>query len=90
MRKSRPGQTDPMREVDLLLLENAMMHANIATNSTAVAARSACMTLVALLFFAAVLYSLIHRETVVAATSGLEASPAAVGSVPGQAGRPQP
>ena len=90
MRKRRPRHTDPMREVDLLLLEDALMHRNVDTNGTAVAARTACMTIVGLLFFAAFLYSLTHRETVVAATSRLQQSPAAVDSALGQAGLPQP
>ena len=67
-RRSRPPD---QREVDLLLLEDAMMHPNVETNSTAVIARTACMVVVALFFFAAFLYALTHRQTVVAATSGL-------------------
>lgn len=89
MRKRRSRHTDPMREVDLLLLEDALMHPKVDTNGTAVAARTACMTIVGLLFFAAFLYSLTHHETVAAATSRLQPSPAAVGSAPGQAGLPQ-
>ena len=71
MHKRHSRHPDPMREVDLLLLEDAMMHPNVETNSTAVIARTACMVVVALFFFAAFLYALTHRQTVVAATSGL-------------------
>jgi hypothetical protein len=89
MRKRRSRDTDPMREVDLLLLEDAMMRPNIATNRTAVVAQTACMTVVALFLFAAFLYALAHRQTVVAATSGLGLRPAG-GPLPGQATHPRP
>ena len=90
MHKRRSRHPDPMREVDLLLLEDAMMRPNVETNSTAVIARTACMVVVASLFFAAFLYALTHRQTVVAATSGLGPRSTATGSLPGKATLPRP
>lgn len=85
---SRARRTDPMREVDLMLLEDALMRQNVQTSRTAVGLQTACMTIFALFLFGLFFYSLTHREFVVAAASGI--APASVGSVPGQAGLPQP
>jgi hypothetical protein len=79
-----------MREIDPLLLEDVMMRRNIETSRTAVTSQTACMTVVALFLFGLFLYSLTHRQSVVAAASTLELSHASVGSLPGYPGLPQP
>jgi hypothetical protein len=62
--RSSRNRTDPMREIDLLVLEDLMMRRNFEINRTAVAAQTACLTLVGLSFFAAFFYALTHRESV--------------------------
>jgi hypothetical protein len=62
--RSSHSRTDPMREIDLLILEELMMRHNFETNRTAVAAQTVCLTLVGLSFFAAFFYALTHRESV--------------------------
>jgi hypothetical protein len=44
--KGRPGHHDPMREIDLLLLEDAMTRGDFDTNASARAAQTACLLLV--------------------------------------------
>jgi hypothetical protein len=85
-----PRHIDPMREVDLILLEDAMMHRNVETSRTAVALQTASMTILALFFLAAFFYSLTHPESVVGRASELEPPQAALGSLPGYAGLRQP
>ena len=78
----RSRSVDPMREVDLILLEDALMRQNLETSRTAVGVQTACMTILALFLFGLFLYSLTHREAVVASAS--------VGSLPGHSNMPQP
>ncbi len=59
---SRTPQTDPMREIDLLLLEEITMHRQIVTNKTAVLAQTACLSVVGIFFLAAFFYALAHPE----------------------------
>ena len=66
---SRARRTDPMREVDLMLLEDALMRQNVPTSRTAVGLQTACMTILALFLFGLFLYSVTHRESVVASAS---------------------
>jgi len=81
-RAFRSRSTDPMREVDLILLEDALMRQNLETSRTAVGVQTACMTILALFLFGLFLYSVTHRESLVASAS--------VGSLPGHPNMPQP
>jgi hypothetical protein len=65
----RSRSTDPMREVDLILLEDALMRRSLETSRTAVGVQTACMTILALFLFGLFLYSVTHRESVVASAS---------------------
>jgi hypothetical protein len=51
---------DPMREIDLLLLEEITMRRNVETNRTAVIAQTVCLTAVGLFFFAVFFYAFTH------------------------------
>jgi hypothetical protein len=61
---SRRNRTDPMREIDLLLLEELMMSRNFETSRTCVVVQTACLTVVGLFFFVAFFYALTHPEPI--------------------------
>jgi hypothetical protein len=65
------------------------MRRNVETNKTAVIAQTICLAIVALFFFAALLYALTHPEPPVAATSD-QPSHTEIGSLPGYPSIPQP
>ena len=80
-------RADPMREIDLLLLEEITMRRNVETNRTAVIAQTVCLTAVGLFFFAAFFYALTHPQSPEAMVF---TSYSEVGSLPGYPGIPQP
>lgn len=82
-------RTDPMREIDLLLLEEITMRRNVETNKTAVIAQAICLAAVGLFFLAAFFYALTHREPPDASASN-QPSHTEIGSLPGYPGIPQP
>ena len=82
-------RTDPMREIDLLLLEEINMRRNVETNRTAVIAQTVCLTAVGLFFFAVFFSALTHREPTDASASN-QLSHTEIGSLPGSPGIPQP
>ena len=86
---SRRNRSDPMREIDLLLLEELMMRRNCETSRSAVAVQTVCLTLVGLFFFTAFLYALTHPEPVGAVLS-YQSSQTEVGLTSGYSGIPQP
>jgi hypothetical protein len=83
------NRTDPIREIDLLLLEKLMMRRNFETSRSAVAVQTACLTLVGLFFFAASFYALTHPEPVGAVLSN-QFSHTEIGWTSGYSGIPQP
>jgi hypothetical protein len=86
---SRYNRSDPMREIDLLLLEELMMRRNCETSRSAVAVQTACLTLVGLFFFTAFLYALTHPEPVGAVLSN-QSSHTEIGLTSAYSGIPQP
>ena len=84
---STRGRADPMREIDLLLLEEITMRRNVETNRTAVIAQTICLTAVGLFFFAAFFYELTHPQS---PEAGGFTSHSEIGSLPVHPGLPQP
>ena len=86
---SRLNRTDPMREIDLLLLEELMMNHNFETSRTRVAVLTACLTVVGLFFFAAFFYELTHPEPIGSVLSN-QSSHTEIGWTSGYSGIAQP
>jgi hypothetical protein len=82
-------RADPMRVIDLLLLEEINMRRNVETNRTAVIAQTVSLTAVGLFFLAAFFHALTHREPTDASASN-RLSHSEIGSLPGYPGIPQP
>ena len=80
-------RADPMREIDLLLLEEITMRRNVETNRTAVIAQTVCLTAMGLFFFAAFFYELTHPQS---PEAGAFSSYSEISSLPGHPDLPQP
>ena len=77
---NRRQHDDPMREIDLLLLEDAMRHRNLETNNTAIILQTAALALVGFLFCGMFVHSIMRPDTIVAAAPRAE-TPANIGQL---------